>query len=302
LSIKKTFGQSDVGVRRRRSGVMAKTGAIIMADRSDDFCARLQQTLEFFGLSSNLAAEIEDRLIPVTYEKGAIIFLRGSSADLLFWLIKGFVKLYLPRDRGGRILVDLARPGDLLAFIDDENPEGRRQLLEAQTLTKCSVGLLTREHLIQVLTKLDHQTAIRLLEQLNTAWSRIFERHIMFLGSSFRVRLEMVFERLSARFGIEDGRGTLLVPELGHADLAEMIGSSRPMVSKLIGEMTEEGTIARAQNRRFILRCKTRPSTAASDTLRLGARSNGASKQAAGVRSPALSLVAHEDSPPAPRL
>jgi len=46
----------------------------------------------------------------------------------------------------------------------------------------------------------------------------------MFLGYSFRVRLGMVPGRL------EDTRGTLLVPELGHNDLAQMIGSSRPVV------------------------------------------------------------------------
>jgi len=87
---------------------MAKTGKIIMGDRSVDFCARLQETLESFGLSSNLAAEIEDHLITVTYEKDAVIFLRGLSADLLCWLVKGFVKLYLPRDRGRP---DTHRPG-----------------------------------------------------------------------------------------------------------------------------------------------------------------------------------------------
>ena len=135
-----------------------------MTERPAEFCARLQETLESYGLSSALVAEIEDHLIPVTYEKGAVIFLRGSAADLLFWLVKGFVKLYLPRPSGGRILIDLARPGDLLAFVSDEGSKGHRQLLEAHALTKCSVGLLTREHLFQVLIKLDHQMAIRLLE------------------------------------------------------------------------------------------------------------------------------------------
>ena len=164
------------------------------------------------------------------------------------------------------------------------------------------MGLLTREHLFQVLIKLDHQTAIWLLEQLNTVWSRIFERHVRFLGSSFRERLEMVLERLGSRFGVEDRRGILLTPELGHEDLAEMIGSSRPMVSKLVSEMTEEGVLARGENRRFILRSKDRPSTAASDTLPVGARSNGAVKSTDAVHPSALNFVAPTNSPPAPRL
>jgi len=267
-----------------------------MQDRPAEFCARLQEMLDSHGLSSDLAAEIEDHLTPVTYEKGSVIFLRGSPADLLFWLLKGFVKLYLPRSDGSRILIDLARPGDFLAFVNEESSKGRRQLLEAQALTKCSVGLFTREHLMQLLMKLDHQTAIRLLEQLNTAWSKMFERHIIFLGSSFRVRLEMVLDRLGSRFGIEDKRGTLLVPELGHEDLAEMIGSSRPMVSKLIGDMTEEGVLARGENRRFILCAKARSSAATSDVPQSAARSNGGPKQGAGVRAPMLNFAGRGNS------
>jgi CRP/FNR family cyclic AMP-dependent transcriptional regulator len=261
-----------------------------MQDRSAEFRTRLEEMLDSHGLCADLASEIEDHLTPVTYEKGAVIFLRGSPADLHFCLLRGFVKLYLPLNDGSRTLVDLARPGDFLAFVNDEGSQGRRQLLEAQALTKCSVGLFTRENLIRLLSKLDHPTAIRLLEQLNTAWSRVFERYIMFLGSSFRVRLEMVLERLGARFGIEDERGTLLVPELGHEDLAEMIGSSRPMVSKLISEMTEEGLLTRGENRRFILCANARWSTP--NALQPSVRSNGGTKQAAGTRAPILTTAA----------
>jgi len=262
-----------------------------MQDRSTEFRTRLEEMLDSCGLSGDLASEIEDHLTPVTYEKGAVIFLRGSPADLHFCLIKGLVKLYLPLNDGSRTLVDLARPGDFLAFVSDESLQGRRQLLEAQALTKCSVGLFTRENLLRLLCKLDQPTAIRLLEQLNTAWSKIFERYIIFLGSSFRVRLEMVLERLGARFGIEDERGTLLVPELGHEDLAEMIGSSRPMVSKIISEMTEEGLLTRGENRRFILCASPRWATSPTDALQPSDRSNGGAKQATDVRAPASSTA-----------
>ena len=263
-----------------------------MQNQPSEFRVRLQETLDSHGLCADLAGEIEDHLTPVTYEKGVVIFLRGSPADLLFWLVKGFAKLYLPHNDGRRTLVDLARPGDFLGFVNDEDSKGRRQLLEAQALTKCSVGLFTREHLMQLLNKLDHQMAIRLLEQLNAAWSTMFERYIAFIGSSFRVRLEMVLNRLGARVGIEDRRGTLLVPELSHEDLAEMIGSSRPMVSKLIGDMTQEGLLARGEKRHFILCAKARSSTAPSDALQPSVRPNGVSKQAAGARASVLAIPA----------
>lgn len=89
----------------------------------------------------------------------------------------------------------------------------------------------------------------------------MFERYVCFLGSTFRTRLEMVLNRLGTRFGISDKRGTLVVPKLTHEDLAEMIGSCRPMVSKLIGDMIKKGLLARGEKRQFILRPKEGTST-----------------------------------------
>ena len=57
-------------------------------------------------------------------------------------------------------------------------------------------------------------------------------------------RLETVLHDLARKFGVKESRGTLLIPEFGHADFAEMIGSSRPMVSRLIAEMIANHRLA----------------------------------------------------------
>ena len=59
--------------------------------------------------------------------------------------------------------------------------------------------------------------------------------------------------RTLARFGVDDKRGILIILELSQEDLAEMIGSSRPMVSKLVGDMVEEGLLARSEQHQYIL-------------------------------------------------
>jgi CRP-like cAMP-binding protein len=101
--------------------------------------------------------------------------------------------------------------------------------------------------------KLDSETVVQLLGNLNATWSTLFERYAGFIGLSFRERLETVFKDLGTRFGVEDRRGTLIILELSQEDLAEMIGSSRPMVSKVVGDMVEEGLLARSEQHRFIL-------------------------------------------------
>jgi CRP-like cAMP-binding protein len=152
-------------------------------------------------------------------------------------------------------MVKLAGPGDLIGHVDYIDSRGRRaQVFEVEALTKCSVALFTRDHVIKLVQSLDHAALLHIIEQLNTAWSSMAQWFGAFLGMSFRERLEVVLHELGARFGVRDKRGILLMPELSHADLADLIGSSRPMVSGLIADMTEEGLILRQGKRSVLLK------------------------------------------------
>jgi CRP/FNR family cyclic AMP-dependent transcriptional regulator len=227
---------------------------IAMLDKSSEFRECLETRLSEWGLPTRLAEELVNRLCLVTYQKGAVIFLRGSPADFVFCTLSGFVKLYIPHKDGRRTMVALAKPGDLLGFVDSLNPENNRtQVLEAEALTKCSLGLVSRDYLIKLMHGLDLPSVTTLLENVNTMWSRMFEWYITFLGLSFRERLELVLDNLRDRVGVNDRRGVLLLPGLTHEDLAEMIGSSRPMVSKLISDMAEDGTLIRSEKQRYVL-------------------------------------------------
>jgi CRP/FNR family cyclic AMP-dependent transcriptional regulator len=226
-----------------------------MYSAQSEFRSRLEDQFTSWALPVDLIDDIESHLTPVSFEKGAILFLRGSPADFLFWLLSGFVKVYLPHSDGNRTLIALARAGDLLGFVDTLTLEGHReQILEAHALTKCSVGLFPRDYLAKLLRKLDSSTVIRLLEHLNTTWSSMFEWYATFMGLPFRERLLLVLKHLGLRFGVTEKRGTLVLPELTHEDLAEMIGSSRPMVSRLVSDMVKEGLLVRGERLHFVLR------------------------------------------------
>jgi hypothetical protein len=130
-----------------------------------------------------------------------------------------------------------------------------------------------------------------LFEQFNAAWSTLFARYVSFVGSSFRERLEKVLYNLGERFGVNDERGTLLMPELSHADLAEMIGSSRPMVSKLIADMSKEGSLVRGEKRRFILRAQPKRASIPPNDLPARVSPTVASKRAVGAFAPFSSAI-----------
>ncbi len=217
----------------------------------------LQRRLEGFITDSGLPREIVDELIShhtvVTYPKGSTLFLQGAPADMMFWVFSGMVEVFCPQADGSRVLVRLCGPGEVLGHVDFIDHKKRRaQVFEAFARTKCEVALLTRDHIFKLLKTLEPDQLIGLLEYLNTMWSSVASSWATFIGLDYRQRLELVLADLANRFGAEDSRGTILITELLHAKLAEMIGSSRPMITRLISDMVDQGVLAR-RGKQYIL-------------------------------------------------
>src|SRR5258708_5992787 len=222
---------------------------------SDSEVFPIQRRPHLSGVVPNhpLIEELLRQHTRVAYSKDAIIFLEGSPADVTFYVLNGLVRLHCPLCDGNRIFIRLAGPGDFIGHFDFMNAEGHRiQIFEAQAFTRCSLALLTREHLRKLAEKADRATLVRAIEQINTAWSSVAHWYAMFLGFSLRERLEVVLHDLGVRLGAKEKAGIWLSAELSHSDLAEMIQSSRPMVSRLISQMIDEGILGR-RGRHYIL-------------------------------------------------
>jgi CRP/FNR family cyclic AMP-dependent transcriptional regulator len=229
---------------------------------------RLLTRLSSMGLPRSVATALLERHMLVRYPKGAELFSMGSPADVIFAVLTGLVKVHSSRSGSDPVLVELAGPGDLVGFADFADPSGgRSQLFEATALTNTCVALFTRHQISEVLKGLEPEALLRIAEAINSMWSSVVYRYATFLGMSLRKRLEVVLDELAERFGVPDSRGTLLLPELAQEELAEMIGSSRPMVSKLLTEMTERGLLIR-EGRRHILIAAPKPPTASTTVPR----------------------------------
>jgi CRP/FNR family transcriptional regulator len=219
--------------------------------------AALRRNLDDFVLASGLPTAIIEELIGhhtvVTYPKGSTLFLHGSPADMFFCVFSGMVEVYCPQSDGSRVLVRLAGPGEILGHVDFIDHKGRRaQVFEARARGKCEVALITREHVGKLLQTLAPAQLIGLLECVNTMWSAAANGWATFIGLNYRERLGLVLRDLASRFGVADSRGTIVLTELLHAKLAEMIGSSRPIITRLINEMVAEGVLER-HGKQYIL-------------------------------------------------
>ncbi len=215
--------------------------------------ARLRGNFGRWRVPSAIVDDLVDYRNTVSYPRGAMVFLEGSPGDLFGCVLAGYVKVYCNATSGARVLARLSGPGDIIGYADCEDGKGRRsKIFETQALTKCSIALFTRERAVRLLRSLDPDQAIELYQTLNSFWSSTLHWWTSFLGLPFQQRLEVVLSDLGRRVGVHDNRGTLIIPELSQADLAEMIASSRPLVSRLLNEMEERGLVQR-RGKQYIL-------------------------------------------------
>jgi CRP/FNR family transcriptional regulator, cyclic AMP receptor protein len=217
--------------------------------------ARLRGNFSHWRVPNAIVDDLVDQRSAVSYPRGAMVFMEGSPGDLFGCVLAGYVKVYCNTANGARVLARLSGPGDIIGYADAEDCKGRRsKIFETQALTKCSIALFTRERAARLLRSLDPDQTIELYQTLNSFWSLTLHWWTSFLGLPFEQRLEVVLSDLGRRVGVHDNRGTLIIPELSQADLAEMVASSRPLVSRLLNEMEERGLVQRRGKQYLLLK------------------------------------------------
>jgi CRP/FNR family transcriptional regulator, cyclic AMP receptor protein len=227
-----------------------------LMNQQEDALTLLRENFIRWQIPKELVEEVIERQIAISFEKGSMVFCEGKADGLIACVLSGYVKVYCPVGDGSRTLVRLAGPGEVIGYSDYIDEKGRHaRLFEAQAASKCNVALFSRDHIARLLGALSPGSLIHIIQTLNTFWSQNLQLFVTLLTLPFADRLRLVLTDLGLRAGVRDSEGTILIPEFGHEDLSEMIGCSRPMVSRLISEMVDSGLIAR-RGKQYVLLSK----------------------------------------------
>jgi CRP/FNR family cyclic AMP-dependent transcriptional regulator len=226
-----------------------KMGEISLLNRANVF----ESGLCSWGVPQRIADELIKHHTRVNYETDRLIFSQGSPADIVLWVVKGVVREMCPNPNGTQTLVQLATAGDILGLADKLNDKGQWvRRFEAWTASKCILAMVARDNLRNLLKSMGADELLALTERMNSAAAEWVEYYATFLGLSYRERVEIVMAELARKFGVPDSDGVLIAFEPTHSDLAEMIGSSRPVIGRVMAELMEDGEIAR-RDRKYLL-------------------------------------------------
>lgn len=173
-----------------------------------------------------------------TLEPGSVLYEAGREASSLYIINQGILKAIVPTSLGRDRIADLFGPGDVLGV--DAIDGG----LHAETVVAVHDACLT---------PLDPQQAMndrRLRDYIVRSLARQLRRARQAIDDGelpVGARVTRAFLHLSERFGqsADDQEGGVKLPlALTHEDLAALTGSSRVTITRILGELRNEGALA----------------------------------------------------------
>jgi CRP/FNR family cyclic AMP-dependent transcriptional regulator len=173
------------------------------------------------------------------YRKNQKVFSQGDSADSVFYIQKGQVKLTVVSREGKEAVVAILGVNN--PFVGEGCLAGQSiRMATAIAMSECSIMRITKPAMVRVLH--DEPT-----------FSELFLRHVLFrnirieedlvdqLFNSSEKRLARVL-LLLANFG-KEGTPELVIPQMSQETLAEIIGTTRSRVSFFMNRFRKLGFI-----------------------------------------------------------
>ncbi len=171
-----------------------------------------------------------------TYRKNAVLINEGESGDSLFVLLKGSVKVFAMDESGREITYGTVDAGD---YFGEMSLDGGPRSASVMTLEPCTCAVLSRADISEHLVK-EPEFAINLVVQ-------VIRRARSATETARNMALLDVYGRLVAL--LEDRRGDApegspaLLESITHQDIANRVGASREMVSRLLKDLEKGGYI-----------------------------------------------------------
>lgn len=188
----------------------------------------LQNVPLFQNAPEHLIQALGELSVRHTYPKNTMLFMEGDESNQLFIIERGKVKVFVTSADGKQVILNFMGPGEYfgeLALID-----GKPRSASVVTVSDTSVVTVARKKFQQFLSEHPEHT----LEMMTQLVFRIRD-----LTDSVKdMALLDVYGRVSQlliRLSDDDGR--IKSPKLTHQEIANMVGASREMVSRIMKEL-----------------------------------------------------------------
>lgn len=195
------------------------------------------------------------------YAKNTIIIKEGDDSNCAYFINSGKVKIYIAGGQDHKIILDVLNAGEYfgeMSLIDNQNRSATVKAVEDTELTVISQDAFRA--CMQSHPDVAGRIMLGLVTRLREADHKISSLALM----SVHERVANMLLGLA-----RDQDGQLVVAEkLTHQDIANSVGASREMVTRILKKMTSDGLI-RIEGKRIIISSLMNSSMDADSPLRL---------------------------------
>jgi CRP/FNR family cyclic AMP-dependent transcriptional regulator len=186
-----------------------------------------------------------------SFPKGTMLINEGDTSNFMYVILEGRVKVFVSDEKGKEAILNLQGPGELfgeLALIDDVPRSA-----SVVTLTPARLAFVSRAEFMSCLSE-SPDIAMKLLRGMTRRIRELTDLAKNLALNDVYGRVAKTLFRLA-----KEKEGTLVVEQrLTHQDIADMVGASREMVSRIMKDLTTGGYI-RTENRIITIRGKLPP-------------------------------------------
>ncbi|GGO83303.1 putative Crp/Fnr-family transriptional regulator [Marinobacterium nitratireducens] len=179
------------------------------------------------------------------YPKNAVLITEGDQSDSLYIILTGKVKVFLSDEHGKEVQLNIQGPGEYfgeLALIDQAPRSASVMTLEPSRLA--------------VVSKADFQRCLAEHPEIAVELIRCLVQQVRSLTEAVgNMAMKPVYERVACtllKLATERNNSLVIEERLTHQDIANMVGASREMVSRIMKDLSTGGYIQVRDRKIFI--------------------------------------------------
>ncbi len=186
---------------------------------------------------------LADALMMSRVERRGVIFDEKHSPESAYVLLSGVARITCRNRKGARTLVMMVAPG----MIPGVPPavSGVKYNFRCEAVTACQIGTITLATFIEIALGIASADFKRMAASYSGRWHLVQLRCSNFMACTLEERVALILLELSENFGVRDRQGVRLTVPARHADLAELVGASRPRVTEYLAGFEREHLIVR---------------------------------------------------------
>ena len=198
-----------------------------------------QRVQLFSGLSEVEMKQIMATARSLRKERGEFVYMPGDTADSVYFLKKGRIKLSVLSVSGKEIAIDIIQPGEMFgefALIDESMRSNMTQALDDVKI------LVFNKHDFVSLIKSLSILALNYIRMVGDRRRRMEKKLSDVTSKEVPARVCELLHELSVNALPAGGEHQCLIP-LTHQDVASLIGASRQTTTSILNDLMRRGFI-----------------------------------------------------------